>query len=114
MIVKRNIALYVVLSLITCGIFPLVWLYTLTEDTNKLTGDATATSGGMVLLFSIITCSIYEYFWLYRQGEIIDHLKAAAGKSSSNTGVIYLILGLVGLGIVSYALMQNELNNLAE
>lgn len=31
---------------------------------------------------------------------------------SSNSGILYLILQLFGLGIIAYALMQNELNQL--
>lgn len=33
--------------------------------------------------------------------------------SAPNGGILYLILAIVGLGIISYALMQNELNQLA-
>ena len=40
-------------------------------------------------------------------------IKTARGIASSNSGVLYLVLGIVGLSIVSWALMQNELNNLA-
>ena len=40
-------------------------------------------------------------------------VKASRGLSSGNSGILYLILAIFGLGIVSYALMQNELNQLA-
>ena len=38
---------------------------------------------------------------------------ATLQPQSSNSGVLYLILSILGLSIVSYALIQNELNNLA-
>lgn len=82
------------------------WIY-------KLTGDPNATSGGMVILLSIITCNIYMWYWLYKQGDAIDQVKASRGLPSGNSGILYLILAIFGLGIVSYALMQNELNQLA-
>lgn len=56
---QRNIALCIILSIVTCGIYGLYWIYKLTEDVNKLTGDPNATSGGMVILLGIITCNIY-------------------------------------------------------
>lgn len=50
---------------------------------------------------------------MYKRGEILDQVKTARGLQSSNSGVLYLILSILGLSIVSYALIQNELNNLA-
>lgn len=103
---QRNIALCIILSFVTCGIYGLYWIY-------KLTGDPNATSGGMVILLGIITCNIYMWYWLYKQGDAIDQVKASRGLPSGNSGILYLILAIFGLGIVSYALMQNELNQLA-
>lgn len=39
--------------------------------------------------------------------------KQKAGLNVEDNSVLYLILQLFGLGIVNYALMQNELNQLA-
>ena len=114
MIQKRSIGMCIVLSIITCGIYGLYWLVVLTDDTNRMLEDAqNETSGGMALLFTIITCNIYGLYWMYKQGEKIDRIKTARGIPSSNTGILYLILSFFGLSIISYALMQNELNNLA-
>lgn len=109
---KKNIALCIVFSIITCGIYAIYWMYTLTEDTKKITNNPTDTSGGMVILFSLITCGIYSWYWLYKQGDRIDHEKQSRGIPSSNSGLIWILLGIFGLSIVSYALMQNEINDL--
>lgn len=110
---QRNIALCIILSIVTCGIYGWYWLYTMTEDTNRLSRDPGATSGGIVILLSIVTCSIYLWYWMYKRGEILDRAKVERGLPSSNSGILYIILAFFGLGIVSYALIQNELNNLA-
>lgn len=110
---QRNIALCIILSIITCGIYGLYWIYKLTEDVNTLKGDPNATSGGIVILLGIITCGIYMWYWLYKQGDNLDQIKASRGLPAGNSGILYLILAIVGLSIVSYALMQNELNQLA-
>lgn len=107
---KRNIALYILLSIITCGIFEFYWIAVLNDDINSLTARQDDTSGGMVVLFSIITCGIYYLFWLYKMGERIDNIKAERGIQSSNTAIMYLLLGVFGFGIISVALMQYELN----
>ena len=41
---QRNIALCIILSIVTCGIYGWYWLYTMTEDTNRLSRDPGATS----------------------------------------------------------------------
>ena len=72
---QRNIALCIILSIITCGIYGLYWIYKLTEDVNTLKGDPNATSGGVVILLGIITCGIYMWYWLYKQGDNLDQIK---------------------------------------
>ena len=60
---NRNIALAIVFSIITCGIYGIYWFVVLTNDMNSLsTSDGFETSGGMALLFTIITCGIYGFF----------------------------------------------------
>lgn len=108
---ERNIAVCIILSIVTCGIYGLYWLYAMANDINELTGDNSA-SGAMVLVLSIITCSIYLWYWLYQAGKKIDAVKCARGQMSDNSGVLYLILAILGLSIVSYCLIQNELNHL--
>ena len=114
MIQKRNTALYVILSIVTCGIFGLYWFCTLNNDTNKVSGHPEATGGVAALLLTIITCGIYSLFWMYNMGMRIDEEKMRRGMPCGNTGTLYLILALVGFGWVSEILLQGELNKLAE
>ena len=79
-----------------------------------LSGDSTATSGGMVVLFSIITLNIYTLYWLFKQGEFIEQVKAFCGLPRGYSDIIYLILELLGFGIVAWALLQNEINRMVE
>ncbi len=117
MIQQKNIALYIVLSIVTCGIFGLVWFVKITDDTNTVTPpDPTGkayTSGGIALLLTIVTCGIYGYYWAYKQGEKLDNAKASRGLPTNNQSVIFLILEIFGLGIVAWALMQSQLNDMA-
>ena len=113
MIERRNIAVCIVLTLVTCGIYGIYWIVCLTNDVNTVSGDVNRTSGGMVVLLTIVTCGIYGIYWAYKQGEKLDFTKNNRGIPSSNSGVLYLILQIFGFGIIAYALMQNELNKLA-
>lgn len=112
MVKEKNIATCVILSIVTCGIYGIIWFVNLHDDVNTLSGDF-KTSGGMAFLLGIVTCGIYMLYWMYNQGSRIDNIKASRGIPSNNSGVLYLILSILGLGIVSYCLMQNEINHLA-
>ncbi len=108
----RSIAACIILSIVTCGIYALVWFYQLNEDTRNLTRDYEGQTSGVALVLSLVTCGIYQLFWMYKQGDKIDRFKASRGVPGGNAGILYLILAIIGLGIVSLALMQDELNKI--
>lgn len=111
---NRNIALCVVLSIITCGIYGIYWLVCLVDDLNVASGRTDDTSGGIVFLLSLITCGIYGIYWMYKAGEKVAYIKQRnTGEIDSSSSVLYLILGIIGFGIVAYALIQSELNKVA-
>ncbi|MCR5657391.1 MAG: DUF4234 domain-containing protein [Butyrivibrio sp.] len=105
---ERNIALCIIFSIITCGIYAIYWVYCLNEEINALSGEQNATSGGLVILFTIITCGIYGLYWNFKMGDRVDRIKGVYGGSSS---ILYLILAIFGLQIINYALMQDTINN---
>lgn len=59
---ERNIALCILFSIITFGIYTLYWFFTLTEDTNRISNDPAPTSGGMALpaTLSSTCCSAFS------------------------------------------------------
>lgn len=112
MVKNRSVALYIILSIVTCGIFALYWFVCLADDTNTLSGNQ-GTSGGVALLLSIVTCGIYGLYWVYKLGESLDTVDAANGKQQKNRAIIFLVLNLLGLGIVTFALAQSSINEYA-
>ena len=112
---RRSIAVSIVLSIVTCGIYTLYWLYCLVTDLNTASGEVEDTSGGLVILLSIVTCSIYQLYWFYKAGAKVNKICYLDGRpQDSSAGILYLILSLFGFGIVSMALIQNELNKVAD
>lgn len=114
LITKRSIATCILLSIVTCGIYGIIWFINMVNDLNTAARTPSANSGGMVFLLSIITCGIYMFVWLYKAGEQVSAAKRfATGVPGENNGMMYIILCLFGLSIVSYCLIQNELNEVA-
>jgi len=101
----RSIALAIIFSIITCGIYTLYWLYKMNDNINQLAGDDNATSGGLVILFSIITCGIYSWYWYYKMGQKMD---TVSGTDSNK--ILFIVFAIIGLGIVNLAIMQDFVN----
>lgn len=113
MVQQRNIVVAVLLSIITCGIYGIYWFICLTNDAAKC-ADTPEFSGGKAFLFTLITCGIYGFYWYYKMGKTLQQANEKAGINASDNSILYLILGLFGLGIVNYCIMQSELNTLAK
>lgn len=110
MVREKNIALCIVFTIITFGIYGLYWIVCITNDSLELSSER-GTTGGWVVLFSIITFGLYTLYWAYKMGERIDVIRQKHGLHSNSTnGILYLILCLVGLSVISLAIMQSEIN----
>lgn len=103
----RSVGMCIVLSIITCGIYALYWMYCIHNDVQEVSGHIMGVDGGMVILFTIITCGIYGIYWNYKMGQALDEARGTPGGSQ---GIIYMLLSLFELDIISFALMQSELN----
>ena len=114
MITKRNIAVCILLSVVTCGIYGIYWLICLNDDCNRAANNPNGTSGGVVFLLTLVTCGIYGIYWCYKKGQDLDTAFTSRGLTAPNKGVILLVLAIFGLSIISYALIQDDLNKLSD
>ncbi len=101
---NRNIALSIVFSLISCGIYCLYWMYRLIIESNELTGNTEDMSPVLVIVLGMVTCGIFWWIWLYKCGKRFDE------KNGTNNAILFLILAICGLSIVDMALIQKEIN----
>lgn len=114
MITERNIVTCIILTIVTCGIYGLYWLVCMANDLNTAAETPDDTSGGIVPLLGIVTCGIYYFYWYYKAGEKVQIALQKRGlPADKNNSILYLVLGICGLGIVTYCLIQSELNKIA-
>ena len=114
MIKKRDLVTSIILSIVTCGIYAIIWFIGLTDDAKAASNDESMQSGGVAFLLSFITCGIYSIFWAYKMGKAINQARVNRGMPEDDKSTLYLILQIFGLGIVNYALLQNDLNEMAD
>lgn len=118
---KRDIGLFILLNIITCGIYSFFFIYKLVQDMNVVcAGDGDETPGvEYYILFSILTCGIYSFYYLYKIGNRLE----ANGRryntyiqENGTTVLIWLILGswFIGVGyfVAMYIIIKN-MNTLA-
>ena len=101
----RNIVVCILLSIITCGIYGLYWMYTLNEYARAVAPQEWQTSGITVILLDIITCGIYGLYWAYKMGQNCSML-----NGDTSGGALNLILAIFGLQIINMALFQDTIN----
>lgn len=83
-----------------------------TNEMNQLSNQSGAPSGGLSFVLTVVTCNIYGLYWAFKMGEKVDQAKQQRNIPSSNNGILYLVLHLVGLSFVTLALIQNEINSM--
>ena len=110
---ERNIAMCLILSILTCGIYGIYWFICITDEANAVSGE-NGTSGGMAFLLNLITCGIYGIYWAYRNGQKLVAAGRMQNKPVSDNAILYLILQFIGLGLINYCLMQNDLNRFSK
>ena len=111
-ITKRDIALSIILSIITCGIYGIYWFVVMTNESNEVSGDNSA-NGGLAFVYTLITCGIYSIYWSYKMGQKMYNAGKRYNKDIQDNSVLYLVLSIFGLSIVNYCLIQNDLNKFA-
>lgn len=115
---ERSIAMAIVLTIVTCGIYGLYWIYKLHDEANALSGRTNEMSPALVVFLVIITCGIYQVYWAYTQGEKFREEAQARGSSEADDcPVLYLVMEVanyfVGVtSIINKALMQDRINQI--
>ena len=111
---KRDLVLNIILTIVTCGIWGIIWEVQIADDIKLLTGEEGLVSGIVLVLLSLVTCGIYFIFWVYNAGNKLELVKAGYGLPTESKGLVYVVLSIFGFSIVALALMQNDLNTVAD
>lgn len=109
---ERNLVTAIILSLVTCGIYGIIWFIGMTDDAKYVSEDTQMQSGGLAFVLTLVTCGIYGFYWAYKMGKMIEQAQTKRGLVAKDNSILYIVLMIFGLGIVDYALMQNDLNDI--
>lgn len=112
----RSLLMYIVLSIITCGIYSWYFIYSLARDVNVMCRDDGQKTGGLLafILLSIITCGFYALYWEYSLGNRLASNAPRYGLNFQENGTTVLLWYLVGMflcGIGPYVAMHILIKN---
>lgn len=112
MLRKQNIILYVILNIITLGIYGLFFWHRWTENVNTLCEGDEKDSANYLLVYILdwFSCGIYTYVWNYQQGERLYQAADKYGVEIKHGGLFIMLFRL--LPIVSSVIKVSYTNKL--
>lgn len=113
MVKEKNLAVAIILSFVTCGIYQLIWWNDITNDVDTVAENPNKRNGGLVILLSIVTCGLYSIYWWYQNGQLMESANQKSNIATTSNAILFLILSLVGFGWLNCVLVQSDLNKYA-
>ena len=112
----RSLVVYILLSIVTCGIYGYYFIYSVAKDVNVACSDDDEQTAGLgaFILLSIVTCGLYGLYWEYRLGNRLAKNGPAYGLNIQENGTTILLwrifgslLCWVGTFVGSHILIRN-------
>lgn len=105
---ERNPIVAILLTVVTCGIYGIYWAVCLARESVSVKDPADSAILEIVLVLFFAPLGFFLAEKKFAEG------CAEKGIEHKDNSILYLVLGLVGLGIVDYVMMQNDLNAIAK
>lgn len=107
---KKDPIMVIVFGFLTCGIYLYFWIYQTSTDIKNALGGREDINPTMDIVLTLVTCGLYFIYLLYRYPQLLLELQDRTRQPRNDISTISIILGVVGLGIVSLFMIQTELN----
>lgn len=107
---NRSVATVIILTIVTCGIYGLYWLY-VTADGLENYGRTGSISPVVQLVLAIFIPVAGFVFFAIAANDNLNSIRAQRGLMAVDNKVAYILLGLF-IPIVLMGLVQNEINNI--
>lgn len=104
---EKNIALYIMLTIVTFGAFSLFWIFQIVRQVQSLTGKEVNPWNEFLL---VVLVPFYILYWMHTRVKLLHEAAATYGVHISDNSTICVVLPLFNLAIVSWAIIQNDLN----
>ena len=105
-----QIGIGIILCILTCGIYYLVWQYKQMATLNAWLGRNEFDFMTWLLL-SIVTCGIFAIYYEYKMAKGINDVQHNIGQRvNQDLALLSVLLAVFGVGIASVAIQQLDIN----
>lgn len=116
-IYRRTIALSILYTFITFGIYLFFWQYEIANETNGISKERRSVCPSLVVFLSIITFGIYGCVWAYQLGKQQNQFYLTRFNIQKDYHALYLVLHIVNylvpfLTLICYCIMQSRINEM--
>ena len=105
---RRNVSSCVILTILTCGIFGIVWLTKICKDLGRLHGEENPV-GSEVLLYLFVP--FYSVYWGYAKGKQMYEDSKKRGGNLTDRKFVYLFMNLIFMQLFTLGFIQTQLNS---
>ena len=98
MTTNRSLLKYLILSIITCGLYSFFFIHGVAKDVNEMCKNDGDKVGGLVayIILSYLTCGLYSIYWQYKIANRLQANAPSYGLYFSENGTNILLWYLVG------------------
>jgi hypothetical protein len=108
-----SIPVFLILTLVTVGVFNLYWNYRQMQACNSMLGRKEF-SFARWILFCLLTFFLYHLYYQYRMGVAIVEIQRMRDEPVfEELPVVSLVAAVLGVGIAADCIHQFEINKLA-
>ena len=113
----RSLLMYILLGILTCGIYDLYFLHSMARDANiACAGDGGNTAEILqFLLLSLVTCGLYGIYWQYSLANRLADNAPRYGmqfQENGTTVLLWILLGFLLCGIGSFVALHILIKNM--
>lgn len=105
----KEALMFVGLSIVTCGLYAMYWMYRFSNDLNQALGREEL-NAVMWIAIGMFTCGIGYLVFFYKLGELVEKLQTERGVQPKQTGMIIFVAFLL-LAPAGVYLAQEGFNN---
>ena len=113
MFTKRSIGMFILLSIVTCGIYLLIWYWHTMAELYRAGGKSIGNLEPTIQ-FILLFFYVGGVFFAINADDNLNAVREQRGLPRQDNKVLYLVLEVLGLGLITCALVQSEMNRLAE
>ncbi len=108
---NRSIATVIILTIVTCGIYGIYWVYVTSKALETESRNPSSIDSTVLLVLCLLIPFVGYLLFGITANDHINAIKAQRGIPYADNKVAYILLGFF-IPIVLVALIQNEINKM--